>query len=112
MTGRNKQFTITIADAARRIVQESGADITKQVTILPLAKLLMTDVGCGIDAAKRHIAKAVRRLRGEWVEAQHGGIRPGSGWPKGVPRGPRTAPHTGGWPKGVKRAGQRGKKVE
>lgn len=112
MSGRNKQFTLATQEAARRIVIDQGVDITQQIAILPLAKLLIAETGCSIDTAKQHIARAVRRLRGEWVEARHGGLRPGGGSPKGVKRGPRTAPHTGGWPKGVKRQGARGKKAE
>lgn len=70
---------------ARRILDESGADVTGKVAILPLAKKLIKATGCGIDAAKRRIAEAIRRKRGEYVKAttgNWGGYRPGAGRPK------------------------------
>lgn len=83
MSGKSKEFTAAVQTAARRIVTESGVDITQKVTILPLAKRLMQDANCGIDTAKQHIARVVRRLRGEPVEvAQQGGKRTGAGRPK------------------------------
>ena len=69
---------------ARRILDESGADITQKVTILPLAKQLMAATDCGIDAAKRRIAEAIRRKRGEYTKAKTGswgGKREGAGRP-------------------------------
>lgn len=69
---------------ARRILDESGADITEKVTILPLAKQLMAATDCGIDAAKRRIAEAIRRKRGEHVKSTTGtwgGKRDGAGRP-------------------------------
>ena len=82
MAGKSKQWTAETEAAAWRIVEESGADITKQVKIVPLAKLLMAERECSIDSAKQHVAKAVRVARGEYVKAQHGGKREGAGRPK------------------------------
>lgn len=69
---------------ARRILDESGADITDKVTILTLAKKLMAATDCGIDAAKRRIAEAIRRKRGEHAKVttgNWGGKRDGAGRP-------------------------------
>ena len=60
-----RQYSDSIALAAQNIVQSSGVDITQPVAILPLARQLMAETGCKIDAAKRHIARAVRLARGE-----------------------------------------------
>jgi hypothetical protein len=71
---------------ALRILDESNADITQGVAILPLAKQLMAATDCGIDAAKRRIAEAIRRKRGEHVKATTGtwgGKREGAGRPRG-----------------------------
>ena len=90
MSGRNKQLTLDAQAAARRIVQQAGADITQAVKILPLAKQLMSEAGCGIDTAKQHIARAVLILRGESVaKKKHGGRRPGVGFPAGTKRAGR-----------------------
>lgn len=62
-----RNYSDSIALAAARIVAASGVDITQPVPILPLAKRLMQETGCGIDAAKRHIARAVRLARGESI---------------------------------------------
>lgn len=67
---------------AWRIVSGAGVDFMQQVKLLPLAKLLVAATGCSIDKAKQHVAKSVRRLRGEYVSiAQRGGKREGAGRP-------------------------------
>lgn len=79
-----KERVAWLKGEARRILDESGADITQKVTIRPLAKRLMAATDCGIDAAKRRIAEAIRRKRGEHVKAttgNWGGVREGSGRP-------------------------------
>ena len=93
MTALNtKRRTEQLQSLARQIVRESKPDYNQSVPILPLAKKLM-DVGdCKIDAAKRHIAKAIRRERHHWLvdtgqimesepepEVKHGGRRSNPG---------------------------------
>lgn len=84
LSDNSKERVEMLRTEARRILDESGADITKQVTILPLAKILMETTGCGIDAAKRRIAEAIRRKRGEYAKettGNWGGKRAGAGRP-------------------------------
>lgn len=65
------------------IVTRNGVDIRKSGQILPLAKQLAEETSCSLDKAKQHIAKAIRRLRGELMEiVQRGGKRAGAGRPK------------------------------
>lgn len=87
IAANSKERVEILCREARRILDESGADITKKVTILPLAKQLMATTDCGIDAAKRRIAEAIRRKRGEYVKATTGtwgGKREGAGRPAAV----------------------------
>ena len=64
MSGRNKEFTEQVKLAALDIVEQSGVNLLEQnITIIPLAKKLMTQTGCGIDTAKSRIAWAARRWR-------------------------------------------------
>lgn len=65
------------------IVTRNGVDIRISGKILPLAKQLVEETGCSLDKAKQHIAKAIRRLRGELMDiVQRGGKRDGAGRPK------------------------------
>lgn len=79
-----RQYSDSIALAARRIVAASAVDITEPVSILPLARQLMAETGCGIDAAKRHVAKAIRLARHETITspAWGGKRQPAGGRPK------------------------------
>lgn len=61
--------------AAREVVAASGVDISQPVNVLPLAKQVVERTGCGIDAAKRHVARAIRLARGEAVASRWGGSR-------------------------------------
>lgn len=69
-----------IQAAARALLVARGVDITQQVA-RPLVKALAEQTGCHIDTAKRHVAAAIRRARGEQARAW-GGARPGAGRPK------------------------------
>lgn len=91
MSGRNKEFTEQVKLAALDIVEKSGVNLLEQnITILPLAKKLMTQTDCGIDTAKARIAWAARRWRhflatGEPLAERQpgwGGHRDGAGRPK------------------------------
>ena len=65
---------------AAEILAASGADVTQAVAIRPLAKLMETKCDAVYETCKRHIAKAVRRARGQ-VVASRGGLRDGAGRP-------------------------------
>lgn len=91
-TPNTKQRTEHLHSLARQIVRESNPNLNEIVHILPLSKKLMVVGDCGIDAAKRHIAKAIRNLRYHWLvdtgqiaeaepepEAQRGGLRSNPG---------------------------------
>lgn len=68
---------------AWHIVTSTGVDFTVPTQLLPLAKKLVAATGVSLDKGKQHIAKALRRLRGEYVAiAQRGGKQPGSGRPR------------------------------
>lgn len=95
MSPNSKQRSEHLRTLARLIVRESNPDYGNTVHILPLAKQLMAAGECGIDAAKRHIAWAIRDGRHDWLvetgkpvgmpptEPQHGGKRPNAtGRPK------------------------------
>lgn len=70
-----------IQTTARALLEARAIDITKQVDIAALVPALVEQTDCHPDTAKRHIAKAVRRARGE-AAANWGGARPGAGRPK------------------------------
>jgi len=96
MSANTKQRTEQLQSTARKIVVDFKPDLSQSVAILPLAKILMEKEGCKIDAAKRHIAKAIRRERYVWAkenglipdaptpqtEVNHGGTRDGAGRPR------------------------------
>lgn len=95
MSANTKLRTEQLQSTARKIVVDSKPDLSQSVAILPLAKILIEMEGCKIDAAKRHIAKAIRQ-RYVWAKANglipdtpatqpevnHGGARDGAGRPK------------------------------
>ena len=88
-----KERSSQLASIARRIAEAHPDHITHGGRLLPLAKEMMTETGCGVDAAKRHIAKQLRLIRGEIVAGKWGGRREGAN----------------GFPAGTKRNGRRGK---
>lgn len=78
---RTKQYSDDLQAAAMDLVRKSGADITEKVNLRPLAKNLVESTGCSYNIAKQHVAKAVRRQRGELVERGWGGKREDAGRP-------------------------------
>ncbi len=76
MSYNSKERIEELQRLAQQLVADSTIDSTNQIAILPLAKQLMANGGCGIDAAKRHIRRAVL---GQYVPAGWGGKRPGAG---------------------------------
>jgi len=86
MAKNTKVYSEAIYAAAVALVEP--VDVSEAVEIRPLAHKLVEAIGCNYDTAKRHIAKAVRRKRGELVKLHQGwgGPREGSGFPKGESR--------------------------
>ncbi len=80
MTDSTKQRSDKLQALAAEILAASGADVTQAVAIRPLAKLMGTKCDAVYETCKRHIAKAVRRARGQ-VVASRGGLRDGAGRP-------------------------------
>lgn len=79
MPNNTKAHSDAIQEAARSLLIEYQIDITQQVIIPPLAKELARRMSCHPDTAKQHIARAVRRARGEEAARSWGGVRPGAG---------------------------------
>lgn len=69
-----------LAIVARAIADRHPDHVLNGGKLLPLAREMMTETGCNVDTAKRHIAKQFRLMRGELVK-QWGGSRPGAGRP-------------------------------
>jgi len=80
MTDNTKQRSEQLQALAAEILAASGADVTQAVAIRPLAKLMETKCDAVYETCKRHIAKAVRRARGQVVDSR-GGPREGAGRP-------------------------------
>lgn len=76
MKPNTKGRSEAIQEAARCLLLDRRVEVREQIEILPLAKLLAEETGCYLDTAKRHIATAIRRARGD--------ISAGRGW--GGPR--------------------------
>ena len=70
--------------AAFAALQDDPRDAPRRARLLELAKSLQAETGCSRPTAKQHIARAIRRRRGEAVEErQRGGARAGAGAPPG-----------------------------
>ena len=93
MSTNTKERILKLAAAARSIAERHPEHITQGGKLLPLAKEMMALTGCNVITAKRHLAKQLRIIRGQIVAiTQHGGARPGSGYPTGVRRNGRRGP--------------------
>lgn len=93
MSNNTKTRNLELATIARQVAMAHPEHITQGGKLLPLAKEMMALTDCGVDAAKRHIAKQLRLIRGEIVSGEWGGKREGAN----------------GFPNGTKREGRRGK---
>lgn len=72
-----------LAAYAKKLIEH--VDVSVRVDIGRYANQMVEVAGCGIDAAKRHVAKAVRLKRGEIVSSNGwGGAREGAGRPTKV----------------------------
>jgi hypothetical protein len=78
MSNNTKQRSEQLQALAAKILAASGADVSKQVDIYSLAKVMQKKCDAHFETCKRHIAKAVRRSRFEYV-APRGGFRDGAG---------------------------------
>lgn len=76
-----KERTESLQSFARKMLTDSNFDVNDSIDLRHLAPLMAEQTGCHIETARRHLAKAARRLRGEYV-AERGGARPGAGRPK------------------------------
>lgn len=81
MATNTKQRSEEIQEAAASLLVEMNINIAERVEIRPLAKILAGQTGCHYTTAKTHVARAVRRARGELVKTSWGGARPGAGRP-------------------------------
>ena len=83
MSGKSKEFTKHLATVARTIIERDAPEqVLQGGKLLPMAKTMMEQTGCNVDTAKSHLARQLRLMRGELVEAQkHGGAREGAGRP-------------------------------
>jgi hypothetical protein len=75
----SKERSGELAAFAKKTIK--NVDVGGWVDINHYARQMADATGCGIDAAKRHVAKAVRLKRGEIVAAGWGGSREGAGRP-------------------------------
>jgi hypothetical protein len=66
---------------AKQMLLDTNFDVWQPVNWRKLAPVMAEQAQCHSETAKRHLAKAARRLRGEYV-AQRGGKREGAGRPK------------------------------
>ena len=80
MTDSTKERSEKLQALAAEILAASGVDVMQAVATRPLAKLMETKCDAVYETCKRHIAKAVRRARGQ-VVASRGGLREGAGRP-------------------------------
>lgn len=81
MASNTRARSAALQVAARAFVEARGVDITETVPINALAPAFAAEQACHLDTAKRHLGKAVRRMRGDLVPTP-GGARPGAGRPR------------------------------
>lgn len=88
MSRKNLEFSLKVQQLARQTVIESGYDVMSldaaiSTPLIKFAKPVMAKTGCSVDTAKKYVAQAIRRLRGEEIaEKAQGGVRVGAGRPK------------------------------
>lgn len=81
MSGLSKDRVNALQQAARSLLEERQIDVWQPYDFRRLAYDLSVANECHIETAKRHLARAARRMRGEQVPAR-GGPRPGAGRPR------------------------------
>ncbi len=65
--------------AARALITERGLDIAVDTVPRPWAAEFAAKQGCTVETARRHLAKAARRMRYDEMQDHWGGSRPGAG---------------------------------
>ena len=75
-----KDRTDALQAHARQMLTERNFDVNQPADLRALAPIMVEQTGCHKETARRHLAKAARRLCGEYV-AQRGGKRDGAGRP-------------------------------
>jgi len=83
MPANTRARSAALQDAARALIVARGMDATTDTVPRVWAAEFAAQQGCTIETARRHLAKAARRMRGE-VSAVWGGTRPGAGRPRKV----------------------------
>lgn len=71
--------------AARAFIDAIGLDVRESNTTRTMALSFATAEGCTVETARRHLARAARRMRGELSAETWGGKRDGAGRPKREP---------------------------
>jgi hypothetical protein len=87
MPANTRARSEALQQAARALIERRGLDVTVANVPRPWANEFAEQHGCTIETARRHLAKAGRRMRHDAsveAERQWGGIRPGAGRPKKV----------------------------
>ncbi len=74
-----KQRNQELAAIAAAILSASGADITGPVSLAPMIPEMIARSNCHPGTARNHLARAVRRARGELTASGWGGAREGAG---------------------------------
>jgi hypothetical protein len=67
---RTKRKPEELQVIATQILTTSGADVSQEVAIRPLAKAMVRISGCSYQSAVRHIERAILRARSELTSAQ------------------------------------------
>lgn len=80
-----KERTTYLQTFAKQMLIDTNFDVWQPVDWRKLAPIMAEQAQCHPETARRHLAKAARRLRGEYV-AQRGGQRDGAGFPAGLKR--------------------------
>lgn len=94
MPNNTKARSQEIYTAACSVLEQAGGgvkvDQLEQIERWPvlrqMAQTVTTQTGCTPEAARRNVAKAMRRARYGMMQERWGGSRPGAGYPKGRPR--------------------------
>lgn len=83
MSGLSKERVDALQQAARNLLEERQIDIWHPYGFRGLTVEFARANECHVETAKRHLARAARRMRGEQVPPR-GGPRPGAGRPRKI----------------------------
>lgn len=85
MPANTRARSDALQQAARALITARELDVTADSVPRALAVDFAAAEGCTLETARRHLAKAARRMRhsaSTEAERQWGGTRPGAGRPK------------------------------